>query len=112
MKIDKVSLTLFAWDGIPPTRYHASSRLESGSSALGLLEIGTDDGVVGHAFLGSATHTAANDGPGLIRFLKPLLMGRDPLDREAIYKALWPWSRVISVRSIGAVDVALCDLAG
>jgi L-alanine-DL-glutamate epimerase-like enolase superfamily enzyme len=112
MKIDRVSLTLFAWDGIPPTRYHAAAKLESGSSALGLLTLGTDAGVVGHAFLGSATHTAANDGPGLIRFLKPLLLGRDPLDREAINATLWPFSRIVSVRAIGAVDVALWDLAG
>ncbi|RAI59592.1 enolase C-terminal domain-like protein [Roseicella frigidaeris] len=112
MQIDRVSLTLFAWDGIPPTRYHAASRMESGASALGLLSIGTDAGLTGHAFLGSATHTAANDGPGLIRFLKPLLMGRDPLEREAINARLWPFSRLVSVRSIGAVDVALWDLAG
>ncbi|GGC26965.1 mandelate racemase [Siccirubricoccus deserti] len=112
MKIDHVSLTLFAWDGIPPTKYHAASRLDSGSSALGLLRIGTDSGIIGHAFLGSATHTAVNDGPGLIRFLKPLLMGQDPLERERLNAALWPWSRLISVRSIGAVDVALWDIAG
>ncbi|MBV1795989.1 enolase C-terminal domain-like protein [Siccirubricoccus sp. G192] len=112
MQITHVSLTLFAWDDIPPTRYHAASRLDSGSSALGLLSIGTDAGITGHAFLGSATHTAVNDGPGLIRFLKPLLMGQNPLDRERINAALWPWSRVVSVRSIGAVDVALWDIAG
>ena len=112
MKITHVSLTLFAWDNIPPTRYHAAARLDSGSSALGLLRIGTDAGVEGHAFLGSATHTAANDGPGLIRFLKPLLLGQDPLDRERLNAALWPFSRLVSVRSIGAIDVALWDLAG
>jgi len=112
MKITHVSLTLFAWDDIPPTRYHAAAKLTSGSSALGLLRIGTDTGLTGHAFLGSATHTAVNDGPGLIRFLKPLLIGRDPLDREAINATLWPMSRLISVRAIGAVDVALWDLAG
>ena len=112
MKITHVSLTLFGWDGIPPTSYHAGSRQEGGSSALGLLRIGTDAGVEGHAFLGSAMHTAANDGPGLIRFLKPLLMGRDPLDREAINAAIWAMSRIVSTRSIGAVDVALWDLAG
>jgi L-alanine-DL-glutamate epimerase-like enolase superfamily enzyme len=112
MKIDHVSLTLFAWDDIPPTRYHAAAKLESGSSALGLLRIGTDAGITGHAFLGSATHTAVNDGPGLIRFLKPILMGQDPLDRERLNARLWPQSRLISVRSIGAVDVALWDIAG
>ena len=52
MKINHVSLTLFAWDNIPPTQYHAASRQEGGSSALGLLRIGTDAGIEGHAFLG------------------------------------------------------------
>ena len=112
MKITHVSLTLFAWDGIPPTSYHASSKSEGGSSALGLLRIGTESGLEGHAFLGSAMHTAVNDGPGLIRFLKPVLMGRDALDREAINALLWPWSRIVTTRAIGAVDVALWDLAG
>ena len=112
MKIDHVSLTLFAWKGIPETSYPPGAAVRGGASALGLLRIGTDAGVEGHAFLGSATHTAENDGPGLVRFLKPLLMGRDPLERERLNAALWSLSRTVSVRSIGAVDVALWDLAG
>ena len=43
MKITDVSLTLFAWDDIPPTQYGQHSRF-AGSSALGLLRIATDDG--------------------------------------------------------------------
>ena len=68
MKITDVSLTLFAWDGIPPTQYGLHSRF-AGSSALGLLRIRTDDGVEGHAFLGSASNSAATDGQGLITHL-------------------------------------------
>ena len=57
MKITDVTLTLFAWDDIPPTSYHATSRF-AGLARSGLLRIGTDDGrSTGHAFLGSATHT-------------------------------------------------------
>jgi L-alanine-DL-glutamate epimerase-like enolase superfamily enzyme len=112
MRITHVSLTLFAWEGIPPTSYHSAATQAGGASALGLLRIGTDAGITGHAFLGSATHTAENDGPGLIRFLKPLLLGKDPLQRERINAALWPFSRLVSVRAIGAVDVALWDIAG
>ncbi|CAA9209767.1 MAG: mandelate racemase/muconate lactonizing enzyme [uncultured Acetobacteraceae bacterium] len=112
MKIDHVSLTLFAWEGIPATSYHAGAAVRGGASALGLLRIGTDAGLEGHAFLGSATHTAENDGPGLIRFLKPLLMGQNPLERERLNAALWAMQRTATVRSIGAVDVALWDLAG
>ncbi|MCX7363374.1 MAG: hypothetical protein NTV97_16185, partial [Alphaproteobacteria bacterium] len=72
MKITDVSLTLFAWDDIPPTQYGLHSRF-AGSSALGLLRIQTDDGVEGHAFLGSASNAATTDGQGLITHLKPVL---------------------------------------
>jgi hypothetical protein len=61
MKITDVSLTLFAWDDIPPTQYGLHSRF-AGSSALGLLRIRTDDGVEGNAFLGSASNSATTDG--------------------------------------------------
>ena len=77
MRIDDVTLTIFTWDGIPPTTYHHGAGA-SGRSSLGLLRIGTDQGLEGHAFLGSAGNPAAMDGPHLIRSLKPQLMGRDP----------------------------------
>jgi L-alanine-DL-glutamate epimerase-like enolase superfamily enzyme len=111
MKIDDVSLTLFTWDGIPATRYHAATVAETKSN-LGLLRIRTDAGVEGHAFLGAATNPASMDGPQLIRSLKPLLMGQDPLQRERIHAAMRLFSRNVSYRTIGAVDTALWDLAG
>ena len=82
MKITDVTLTLFAWDDIPPTQYGQHSRF-AGSSALGLLRIATDEGVEGCAFLGSASNSATTDGQGLITHLKPVLMGRDPMRLRA-----------------------------
>ena len=111
MKITDVTLTLFAWDDIPPTQYGGHSRF-AGSSALGLLRIATDEGVEGHAFLGSASNSATTDGQGLITHLKPVLMGRNPLHREALVVDLWKKQRASGVRTIGAVDVALWDLLG
>jgi len=111
MKITDVTLTLFAWDDIPPTTYGAHSRF-SGSSALGLLRIVTDQGLEGHAFLGSASNSATTDGQGLITHLKPVLMGRNPLHREALVQDLWKKQRACGVRAIGAADVALWDLLG
>src|SRR5262249_13926316 len=101
MKITDVTLTLFAWDDIPPTQYGQHSEF-SGSSALGLLKLRTDDGVEGHAFLGSASNSATTDGQGLISHLKPVLMGRDPMQREAIVADLWKKQRPAGVRAIGA----------
>ena len=112
MKITDVTLTLFAWDEIPATSYGAHSGKFSGRSQLGLLAISTDQGITGNAYLGSAFHPADLDGPGLIRYLKPLIMGQDPLDRERLNQALWKRTRTTTVRTIGAVDVALWDIAG
>jgi L-alanine-DL-glutamate epimerase-like enolase superfamily enzyme len=111
MKIDDVSLTLFKWDNIPATKYHAGSGNATGETTLGLLTIRTDDGIEGHAFLGSATFSAEVDCRGLTRTLKPILMGQDPLDRERLYQAMWRRNRTTTIRSIGAVDIALYDIA-
>lgn len=111
MKIDDVTLTIFTWDGIPATIYHQGA-LAPATSNLGLLRIRTDSGVEGQAFLGSAANPASMDGASLIRSLKPLLMGRDPLAREQIHKSMRLVSRVAGFRTIGAVDTALWDIAG
>ena len=71
MKITDVTLTLFAWDDIPATSYGAHTGKFSGGSKLGLLAIRTDQGITGHAFLGSAFFPADSDGGTLIRVLSP-----------------------------------------
>jgi len=112
MKITDVTLTLFAWPDIPATSYGRHTGRFSGSSDLGLLTLRTDAGLEGHAFLGSAMRSASLDAPSLIRFLKPLVLGQDPLDRERLWQALWQRNRSTTLRAIGAVDVALWDLGG
>jgi L-alanine-DL-glutamate epimerase-like enolase superfamily enzyme len=111
MKIDAVELILFAWDDIPPTRYTQGTHNVSGRSNLGLLRIRTDDGVEGHAFLGSAVNPAETDAGALIRFLKPVLMGKDPLAREDLHAAMRARQRHLGLRAIGACDSALWDIA-
>jgi L-alanine-DL-glutamate epimerase-like enolase superfamily enzyme len=111
MKIDSVELTLFAWDDIPPTRYTAGSQNTGGRSNLGLLTIKTDAGLEGRAFLGSATNPAETDAGALIRFLKPILMGKDPLAREDLHAAMRARQRNMGLRTIGACDTALWDIA-
>src|SRR6202008_1276695 len=112
MKIPDVSLTLFSWESIPPTIYGHHTARPTGKSDLGLLRIATDEGIEGPAFLGPSSNPASLDGPMLIRFLKPIVMGQDPLDRERLNRLLWARARVCSVRAIGAVDIALWDVAG
>jgi L-alanine-DL-glutamate epimerase-like enolase superfamily enzyme len=112
MKITDVQLTLFAWDDIPATTYGRHTGKFGGASQLGLLTIETDAGVRGHAFLGSAMRGAHLDGQSLIQFLKPLVLGQDPLERERLYQAMWQKSRQTTYRAIGAMDVALWDIGG
>ncbi len=113
MKISDVTVTLFAWDDLPARQFgRHTGRMAGGRSELGLVTISTDEGVQGHAFLGSSSRGANFDAASLIRFLKPLLIGENPLDRERIYQRMWPRNRNTTLRCIGAIDVALWDLGG
>jgi L-alanine-DL-glutamate epimerase-like enolase superfamily enzyme len=112
MKITDLTLTLFAWPDIPATQYGRHTGRFSGESQLGLLTLTTDQGVEGHAFLGSAMRGAHFDAQSLVHYLKPVVIGQDPLDRERLYQALWQRNRATTLRAIGAVDVALWDLGG
>ena len=76
MKITDVTLTLFAWPGIPSTTYGRHTGQFGGDGQLGLLTLATDAGVEGHAFLGSAMRGAHLDGASLIEVLKPVVPGR------------------------------------
>jgi L-alanine-DL-glutamate epimerase-like enolase superfamily enzyme len=112
MKITDVHLTLFGWDDIPATTYGRHTGKFSGKSQLGLVTIETDEGVRGHAFLGSSNRGAHIDGQSLIEYLKPIVLGQDPLARERLYQAMWRKTRQTTIRAIGAMDVALWDIAG
>ena len=112
MKISDLTVTLFSWPGIPATTYGRHTGQFRGESDLGLVTLRTDSGLEGHAFLGSAMRPARLDAPGLVQYLKPLVMGQDPLDRERLWQAMWHRNRATTIRTIGAVDVALWDLGG
>jgi L-alanine-DL-glutamate epimerase-like enolase superfamily enzyme len=112
MKVTDVTLTLFSWSDIPATTYGRHTGRFSGASELGLLTLRTDEGLEGHAFLGSAQRSATMDAASLIRFLKPLVLGQDPLERERLWQTMWQRNRQTTLRAIGAVDVALWDLGG
>jgi L-alanine-DL-glutamate epimerase-like enolase superfamily enzyme len=112
MKITDVTVTLFAWAGIPATRYSRHTGQFGGQSQLGLVRILTDAGLEGHAFLGAAMRPAHLDAQSLIHYLKPIVLGQDPLERERLWQAMWQRNRATTIRTIGALDVALWDLGG
>lgn len=110
MKIDDLTLTMFSWDGIPEVAYGPNVKQPAGSNVLALVEIRTDEGAVGHSFLGASGPGADVDAELLIRHLKPAIMEKDPRARELHHQALHARARAASIRAVGAVDVALHDL--
>lgn len=112
MKITDVTLTLFAWKGLPLITYGAHTAAGNGESQMGLLAIETDAGITGHAFLGSSRNGADSEAGTVITALKPMLVGEDPFAREKLNARLWTRIRQTTTRAIGAIDIALWDLAG
>lgn len=112
MKIVDLTVTQFEQRGIRALTFGPHNAPTSGVATLGLVTISTDAGLEGHAFLGSITKSSELDALSLVQTLKPILLGRDPLDREALHQAICKRFRSTTWRCIGAVDVALWDLAG
>lgn len=115
MKIVDVKLTAF---NRPPPGTAADFAIKNtGDTLIDLLtkyvaiQIVTDEGVTGETF-------SLGGGLGMAHYLastvKPFLIGKDPLQREAIWQGMWHYNRfwLTPVTAIGAVDVALWDLYG
>lgn len=110
MKITDLTMTMIEWTGAR-VQYGAHNPVLS-SSQIGLVTIRTDDGVVGQSYLGASYRSAEIEAWSMINVLKPVILGRDPFDRGIIWKALLNRINSSSYRAIGAIDVALWDLAG
>lgn len=113
MKIESVRGTEFSY----PTRraVDAAGHAHPGPerpARLTLLTITTDDGHQGHAFA----------PPEVVRpyvldaYVRKVLVGQDPLQREKLWHGLEHWQRgsagQLTDRALAAVDQALWDLAG
>ena len=84
MKITDVTLTMFKWEGLPAALPKKHSVQPGSSSQIGLLTIVTDEGVNGHAFLGTSNRSAELDALSLLTYLKPVVMGQDPAGARAV----------------------------
>lgn len=76
---------------------------------MGVLRIQTDEGIEGNTFISPPGPNVADQIAGQV---KPLLVGRDPLDIGAIWHLLWAKRRSMHSTVQGYVDVALWDIAG
>jgi len=106
MKITNVKVETFNW---PTENWQVGFGMKfGGNSELSVVTVETDQGINGNAFLNRPTHNA----PGLIEFIKPLVMGRNPLDIGAIWWDMWKMNRSVSTYVIGALDICLWDING
>lgn len=112
MRITDLTITMFEWRGLPSASYSDKNPAAAATPELGLVSIDTDAGVTGHAFLGASFRSARLDALSLTRHLKSAVIGQDPLARERIWQALSRRIRATTYRCIGAIDVALWDIAG
>lgn len=112
IRITDVTLTVFLWAGLPPVTYTRNSTGGNGECNIGLVTVSTDAGIDGHAFLGSSFRPVDIDARGFIDNLKPLVVGENPLDRDRLHAALMTQNRSVMFRPIGAMDIALWDIAG
>jgi L-alanine-DL-glutamate epimerase-like enolase superfamily enzyme len=92
MKVTDLTITLHNWD-VPTTTY---SDQAGGLKQVGVVAIKTDEGVEGHSFLGSAFQGADEFAAQVLTRLKPLVVGRDPLDIGAIWQDLWSPNRRVA----------------
>jgi L-alanine-DL-glutamate epimerase-like enolase superfamily enzyme len=80
--------------------------------ALGVLSIDTSEGLTGNAFISFPGIGPLHTGNQILSFVRPRLLGRNPLDIGAIWTDLAFFGRYIDPCVQGYIDVALWDIAG
>ena len=112
LTIEDVFITTFKRE-VPAGAYPGGTSLPYGGRCdLGILTIRTTGGHEGHSFLGAFNRDVNEDAGLLLKNLKPLVVGEHALQIEKFWRKMWRRKRGVSIRAIGAVDVALWDLAG
>ena len=113
MNITNIKVELFNLISEP---WKVGSKLAFGQTIPGMVTAETGKWVSSNAFPGFS-HAGANQFiPRLIEFIKPGILGRDPLDIGKVREELWKLNRWVSTDTIGASDICLwdinCKLAG
>ncbi len=115
MRIVDVKIQIFkrdipVLDGID-LRHEGVSFMDS-LAEVPVVRIFTDEGIEGNSF---SSFAASGEAMGrYLISLKPLLIGEDPLDREKLWHKAWSINRLFHLPqpALGAIDVALWDIAG
>ena len=110
MKIERVEVRVV---GPEVKRYTWSHDIPEQYMTNTLVHIFTDEGVEGIGAVANYTsfdfdrYTAET-----LRHLIPILIGKDPLQRETILREIWPRVFPLPPGAVAAIDIALWDLFG
>jgi L-alanine-DL-glutamate epimerase-like enolase superfamily enzyme len=109
MKITDVYLTAFTFEMPKNPQYPGPPMPRSSVGEASVLTIQTDEGLEGYSFGGGS------DAGPLLTQIKPVLMGQNPMDIGRLWHEMErrrKYLHGITLGTVGAVDVALWDLAG
>lgn len=110
MKIDRVEVRVVAPE---VQRWTWSHDLPEQYMTCTIVRIFTDEGVVGTGAVSNYTsHDFDRYTAETLRHLIPELIGRNALERETIWKSLWPRVFPLSPQALAAIDISLWDLFG
>lgn len=110
MRIERVEVRVVAPE---VQRYTWSHDLPEQYMTNTVVRIFTDAGVEGVAGVSNYTsfqfdrYTAET-----LKHLLPIVIGKDPLNREALWQSLWPRVFPLSPGALAVIDIALWDLLG
>ena len=110
MVITDIDVRLFNWTS-PSWRTGIGMKFGN-TQQLGVVTVYTDEGIQGNSFLGSSRLGADHHAPGLIDFIKPLLIGKNPQKIGHLWKIMWSMNRSVTNNVIGALDICLWDING
>lgn len=106
MKITDIKYEAYRW---PRTKAITNGKHTYTHVNFGLCKIETDEGITGLG-LGSTNAIAVP----MVEYLKPLLVGEDPLNIEKLWHKMWvpklTGRRGLTTRAISSIDIGLWDL--
>ena len=100
---------------VPYKRVEASSLINRGGITDVIIKITADNGLVGWGECTRAADTAGIESA--VKAMVPLVVGRDPWDKEAIHRdlaiyAVWAFQPMTGNFAFAGIDMALWDLCG
>jgi glucarate dehydratase len=100
---------------IPYKRVESSSLINRGGITDVIVKITADNGLVGWGECSRAADTAGIESA--VKAMMPLVIGRDPWDKEALHRdlavhAIWAFQPMTGNLAFAGIDMALWDLCG